>query len=138
MLSGHMTTLYDGDTLHAFARFKKKPEGTVTLKASLENGKTFTQSIDTRETAFVKIEKDLPDTLARLAAACEIRSMIELEDTAALAVKYQLISPQTNYLAIEVKVEDEKTGDLPALRKTPQMLAAGRNRESTIQHFNGL
>jgi Ca-activated chloride channel family protein len=31
----------------------------------------------------------------------------------------------TNYLAIDVKAEDEKAGDLPVLRKTPQMLAAG-------------
>ena len=67
---------------------------------------------------FAKTETDLPNTLARLAAACEIRSMIELKETAALAVKYQLTSPQTNYLAIEVKAEDEKAGDLPALRKT--------------------
>jgi len=60
-----------------------------------------------------------------LAAACEIRSLTELKETAALAVKYQLMSPQTNYLAIEAKTEDEKAGDLPALRKASQMLAAG-------------
>ncbi len=132
VLSRKLNTLYDGDTLHAFARFQKKPEGTVTLTASLENGETFTQTIDTRKTAFVKTETDLPDTLARLTAACEIQSMIEPKETAALAVKYQLMSPQTNYLAIEVKAEDEKAGDLPALRKTTQVLAAGWGGTGTV------
>jgi len=35
------------------------------------------------------------------------------------------MSRHTNYLAIDVKADGKKVQTLPALRKTPQMLAAG-------------
>jgi Ca-activated chloride channel family protein len=40
----HITSVYDGDTLHVFGRFKKKPDGDVELRAELENGEIFTPS----------------------------------------------------------------------------------------------
>ena len=72
-----------------------------------------------------KHRPNLPGTTARMAAAYEIRTMDDPKEIAALGVKYQLMSRYTNYLAIDVKADSEKAGDLPALRKTPQMLAAG-------------
>jgi Ca-activated chloride channel family protein len=42
------------------------------------------------------------------------------------------MTQHTNYLAIDVKADDEKAGDLPALRKTPQMLAAGWGGSGTV------
>ncbi|MBN1546542.1 MAG: hypothetical protein JW902_07785, partial [Syntrophaceae bacterium] len=71
-------------------------------------------------------------TTARMAAACEIRTMEDPKEIAALGEKYQLMSQFTNYLAIDVKAEGEKAGDLPALRKTPQMLAAGWGGSGTV------
>ncbi|MCK5679346.1 VWA domain-containing protein [bacterium] len=43
-------SLYDGDTLHAFAFFDEMPQGTTTLEMTLTNGQTFSQSatIDTQ------------------------------------------------------------------------------------------
>jgi len=67
----------------------------------------------------------LPRTTARMAAAFEMRALEDPGEIAALGVRYQLMSSYTNYLAIDVKSEGEKAGDLPALRKPPQMLAAG-------------
>ena len=60
-----------------------------------------------------------------MAAACEIRRLEDPKEVASLGVKYQLMSRFTNFLAIDVKAANEKAVDLPALRKTPQMLAAG-------------
>ena len=118
--------------MHVFGRFKEKPDGDVTLAAKLENGETFTQKISIRETSFYETMVDLPGTTARMAAACELKDLSDSKEIAALGVKYQLMTQHTNYLAIDVKADDEKAGDLPALRKTPQMLAAGWGGSGTI------
>ena len=116
MLSTQVNTVYDGDTLHAFARFQEKPDGSVILTAKLENGETVTQSITTRQASCSQSQPDLTGTLARMAAACEIRSLVASEEIAALAVKYQLMSRYTNYLALDVKADGEKARD-PDLKK---------------------
>jgi len=121
----HIDSIYDGDTLHVFGRFKEKPDGDVELKAKLENGETFAQKLPVRVKIFPETGTDLPGTTARMAAACEIKAMADSKEIAALGVKYQLMTRYTNYLAIDVKAASEKAEDLPALRKTPQMLAAG-------------
>jgi Ca-activated chloride channel homolog len=128
----HIGSVYDGDTLHVFARFKEKTDGDVELKAKLENGETFTQKLTLQVKAHTETGTELPGTTARMAAACEIRAMVDSKEIAALGVKYQLMSRWTNYLAIDVRAENEKAGDLPAFRKTPQMLAAGWGGSGTV------
>jgi Ca-activated chloride channel family protein len=128
----HIGSIYDGDTLHVFGRFKEKPDGDVELKAKLENGETFAQKLPLRVKTFSETETDLPRTTARMAAACEIKAMVGSKEIVAVGVKYQLMTRYTNYMAIDVKAESEKAQDLPALRKTPQMLAAGWGGSGTI------
>jgi Ca-activated chloride channel family protein len=125
MFPEQVNTIYDGDTLHAFARFKEKPNCNVMLTAKLENGETLTQSLPVHQSSYSKNKDDLPSAIARMAAASEIKSLISAEETAQIAVKYQLMSRYTNYLTIDVKADGKKAQMLPALRKTPQMLAAG-------------
>jgi Ca-activated chloride channel family protein len=125
MFPEQVNTIYDGDTLHAFAQFRERPDGNVMLTAKLENGETLTQSLPVHQSSYSKNKDDLPATIARMAAASEIRFLISAEETAQIAVKYQLMSRHTNYLAIDVKADGKKAQTLPALRKTPQMLAAG-------------
>ena len=134
----HIRTVYHGDTLHVFGRFKKSPEGEVELRADLENGETYVRRLPVMSRAHGQAPAGLPGTTARMAAMSEIRSMEAPEQTAALAVKYQLMSRFTNYLAIDVKADGEKAGDLPALRKTPQMLAAGWGGAGTVQEQMGM
>jgi len=55
----------------------------------------------------------------------DFSKLFNVNEIKSLALKYQLMSRHTNYLAIDVRPENEKAEDLPALRKTPQMLAAG-------------
>ena len=83
------------------------------------------QKLTIGEISFPETETDMPGTVARMAAACELKSLTDPQEIAALAVKYQLMSRQTDYLVIDVKADGRKAVGLPELRKTPQMLAAG-------------
>jgi Ca-activated chloride channel family protein len=132
MLPTQVNTVYDGDTLHAFAQFRERPDGNVMLTAKLENGETLTQSLPVHQSSYSKNKDNLPCTIARMAAASEIKSLVSAEKTAQIAVKYQLMSRHTNYLAIDVKADGKKAQTLPALRKTPQMLAAGWGGTGTV------
>lgn len=127
-----INTVYDGDTLHVFGRFVIRPEGDIELQVLLENGEQITQKLSLQPRACTRQQTKFPATTARMAAACELRGMKDPEQIAKLAVKYQLISRFTNYLAIDVKADGEKAADLPVLRKTPQMLAAGWGGSGTV------
>jgi Ca-activated chloride channel family protein len=133
-----ISAVYDGDTLHVFGRFRESPEGEVELRADLENGGTFVQRLPLKSREHVQTPTGLPGATARMAAMSEIRALDDPRQIAALGVKYQLMSRFTNCLAIDVKAEGEKAGDLPALRKTPQMLAAGWGGSGTVQMEMGV
>jgi hypothetical protein len=71
-----------------------------------------------------------PEDWLRIAAATRIRELLAQDESAldveatALALKHQLMSPFTNYLFVQQRTEDAAK-DLPELRQTPSMLAAG-------------
>ena len=132
MFPAHIGSIYDGDTLHVFGRFKEKPDGNVMLRAKLENGEIFSQEMPMREKSFIETKDRLPGTTARIAADSEIKAMSDSKEVAAVGVKYQLMTRHTNYLAIDVRAEGKKAKDLPAIRKTPQMLAAGWGGSGTV------
>jgi Ca-activated chloride channel family protein len=124
-LPAQIASIFDGDTLHLFGRFKVEPEGDIQLQADLENGETYIQALPLRAKTDSGPGTDVAGTTSRMAAACEIRTMADAEKIAALGVQYQLMSRHTNYLAIDVKEAEGKAKALPSLRITPQMLAAG-------------
>jgi Ca-activated chloride channel family protein len=118
--------IYDGDTLHVFGRFSTKPRGPVSLTIAMADGRNVSQSITLAED--IAADEKL---LARMAIA---RSLTRRDpaEAAALAVHYQLISPWSNYLVVDVRDEAKKSDQLPALRKVPQMLAAGWGGSSLV------
>jgi len=117
--------IYDGDTFHIFARFSEKPSGRVTLNLTLPDGRTLCQSANISGQAFTAEGwQELPATVARLAIHEALADESEADATE-LALKYQLVSPYTNYLVVAARAEGEKALGLPVLRKTPHMLAAG-------------
>lgn len=133
MIPEQIASIYAGDTLHAFARFDEKPAGDVELRADLENGEPFAQKLHIQTGDQWTVSGAVPGTTSRMAAAVEIRSLSDVEPIEALAVKYQLMSPHTNYLAIDVRSEKERAEDLPELRQTPQMMAAGWGGAGTVK-----
>jgi Ca-activated chloride channel family protein len=125
MIPSKLNTAFDGDTIFAFARFRKRPGGNVTLTAQIENGETLTQVATPSRDSACDNTAVIPGTLARMAAAAEMKSLSDSRKLSEIAIKYQLISRYTNYLAIDVKADKEKAADLPVIRKVPQMMTAG-------------
>jgi Ca-activated chloride channel family protein len=108
IITERIASIFAGDTLHTFARFNEKPAGEVELRADLENGEPFAQKLSIQTGDQWTVSGTIPGTTSRMAAAIEIRSLSDDRLIEALAVKYQLMSPQTNFLAIDVRAEKEK------------------------------
>lgn len=119
-----LEAVYDGDTVHVFARFPEPPTGEAVLEVTLADGRTLTQRAVLRPAPAAEAGEG-PSTLARLARVRELKALTDAEAGAALAVCYQLMSPWTGYVVVAERAEDEKASELPALRKVPHMLAAG-------------
>ena len=132
-----LPAVFDGNTLHVFAFFTEKHNGKVALEMTLSNGQSYTQSVMLPDDILENIEDGvLPGTLARIA----IQRSLGNEDKSSgvdLALKYQLISPWTNYLVLAERAESEKerSRGIPALRKVPQMLAAGWHGTGRVARF---
>lgn len=120
--------VYDGDTVNIFAFFDRQPEGVVSLSMPLANEQITLQSIVLDGQV---VPGDIPGSLTRMARN-EILKEKDVEDMAADAVCYQLISRCTNFLVVDAKADVSKTGELPVLRKVPQMLAAGWGGAGTV------
>jgi Ca-activated chloride channel family protein len=118
---------FAGDTIHAFARFSEPPAGTVACDIKTTDGHTFSQTIELCPPSPEQTENTIlsVDALARMAIWGALPETTNEQEATALAVRYQLISPHTNYLAIVTRAEQARSTSLPQLRKVPQMLAAG-------------
>jgi len=123
--------VFSGDTVHVFAHFKDKPEGEVGIRIRLtDHGKW-------KEKFPVKLmpgngTEESTSSLARLAAATGLPEIGHEQEATAMAVKYQLMSPWTNFLVVDELPEGERKKELPALRQVPHMLAAGWGGMGTV------
>ena len=114
--------VFEGDTVIASALFDRPAiTGDVTLEIETDGGDVFRQQVammNPRESA------DRTSTVARLAAAARVN---QLDRASGLeqALRYQLVSPWTNWLVVAARPDGEKALDIPALRKVPQTMAAG-------------
>lgn len=117
----NLGTLFSGDTKHVFASFAMPPEGNASLVLELDSGEKLTQEIRLIRNEVVG------DSIQRMAASSRIKGVeAEFPELAEkLALDYQLVTKQTNYLILELRDEDRKAEDLPELAKVNQMLAAG-------------
>ena len=115
-------TVYAGDTLHVFGWQAAAPAGDVTLVVALEDGRTVSQSMaPSREPVNLNGSSD---SLARIAAFHRLSALGE-DDARELAVHYQLITEHTSCVLVFDREDAEKSDEVPALRKVPQVLAAG-------------
>lgn len=116
--------VFDGDTVRAFAWHAERPEGTASLALRQTDGSTLHQTVRLESDQLPPNSSEAPSTLARLARYSRLQDLSVAEATQ-MALRYQLITPFTNFLIIHQRAEDSKSTDLPQLRKVPQMLAAG-------------
>jgi len=135
MIPEEIKSVYDGDTVYAFARFPEKPAGSVRMDISAENGHAFSEEIKIEGVVEPGTEistDNIPGTIARLAAHEEMVGQTDTTKNLDIAIRYQLMSEYTNYLVIDARADTEKAKDLPVLRKVPQMLAAGWGGTGTV------
>lgn len=130
------STVFDGDTVHAFFLLKTVPAGPVRLTGVRTSGDA------PEEIACVEFSTIVEpgDTLSRVAASLRLRTTrfngldgIE-QSPMQLAVAYQLVTDQTNFLLIHERAEEEKPTDMPDLHKVAQMLPAGWGGTGSVSY----
>ena len=120
-------SVFDGDTVNLFAMARLIPSGAVRLMARVADGNELVEIGNAQFNNTVQHE----DTLSRMAVADRLqRKNTDLlvgtkAFTRDLAIAYQLVTDQTNFLLIHERAEQDKPKEMPELHKVSQMLAAG-------------
>ncbi|MBZ4211636.1 MAG: VIT and VWA domain-containing protein [Rhodoferax sp.] len=109
--------LFDGETVHVFAQLAAPPTAAPSLRWQAQG-----QRGEARADA---LGIEALRTVARMAGARRMVEAPSSEEALALALKYQLVSTQTNLILVHVRAEEDKAIGLPALQQVDQMLAAG-------------
>jgi hypothetical protein len=113
-------TLFAGDTVNVFAGFGSQGPARLNYKGGAAG-------------AVSAVQAELPD-VPRLAAQARIDILDEEQQKLALALQYQLLTPQTTFLVVAERLA--KAEDLPELVKVPQMLAAGMFEKAESRDFS--
>ena len=122
-----LPSVFDGDTVNVFALFEQEPTGRVRLLGRRSDNEV-PQEIGT---ATLPSQLEVADTLSRMAAAVHFHSASnklsigQPADAIRLAVDYQLVTDQTNFLLVHERPDGEKATDMPELQKVDQMVPAG-------------
>lgn len=130
-------SVFDGDTVNVFALLGQAPAGQVRLLGKRAEDEA-PQDIGCANFAG---ELEAADTLARMAAAVRLRSSdtnaltATTPDAAALAVAYQLVTDQTNFLLVHERTDGEKAIDMPELQKVQQLVPAGWGGMGKVRFF---
>lgn len=121
--------IYDGETVHSFALFDKKPEHGPTL--SWRSGETdYKDKVD-------QIEVFNNGDLARLGRACQMRESASDSEKLSIALKYQLVSKFTSLILVYERNEDDKIKGVPNVQQVPQMRAYGHGNYNTNSLVGG-
>lgn len=114
--------VFEGDTVIACAQFNATAlNASVVLEVETEQGEVTALELPLAASASAQPEHS---TVARLAAAERLKTLDKAAGTET-ALRYQLVSPWSNWLVIAERPEGEKAQDMPTLRKVPHTLAAG-------------
>ena len=119
---------FPGETLHVFAAFAQPPRGRASLTATSGHG-VVAVSCELLQ------QVEGPTALDRIAAAERIKSSTP-EDALQLALHYQLVTDQTNLVAVHERADGVLLTELPYLQNVPQMLAAGWGATSSVRHLS--
>jgi Ca-activated chloride channel homolog len=109
--------VFDGETLHVWARLERPLQAAPTLHWSTAGA--------TGQDHAHQLQADASGTTARLCGARQADSLTSAEDKLALALRYQLVTRQTSLFLVHQRAEGEKAEGLPALEQIRHMMAAG-------------
>lgn len=110
--------LYAGDTLHAFALLKSKPEKAPALYWNNDAEHCYVKD------SMKEVDAASADTLVRLGGAKRMAEAGTPEEARELALKYQVVGEHSALFLLHGRGE-AKMAVLPQLHQVPQMLAAG-------------
>jgi len=135
-----LPAVFVDDTVNVYALLRQPPAGTVRLLGKLSE-KASPQEIGCADLA---VEAEAADTLSRMAAAVRLQSTQGDEnliggapDAVQLALDYQLVTDQTNFLLVHERQDSDKATDMPEFRKMAQMIPAGWAGTSSIRATRG-
>ena len=130
--SGQLGPIFAGDTIHTVAWFDSLPQGNCVL--TLHDGE---QEIGHQAVSLDrKIEGADAGVLRGVAAHTLIGDTVDAAKAGELAVRYGLLTAHTHLLLVAER--DEKLDGQPALRKVPQLLAAGWSGTGSIEERQSL
>lgn len=115
--SRDLSPLFYGETMHVFAGFDGPAPATARLTWLGAQGQG-------ESAATVPMLEAGGDTLARMAAAARMAAMAKPERDA-LALRYQLVTENTNLIVVHERAAHAQATEPPVLHAVPQMLAAG-------------
>ncbi len=123
--------LFDKDNVHVFALLPQKLEGVLRIEVQHEDAEL------SELAALVSLDGSLVDetSLSRVVANERILNLEPVFDhvrAQELAVDYQLITNQTNFILVHQRDEENKAKEMPSLSQVKQMLAAGWGGTSTV------
>ena len=130
---GEVETMYAGDTLHVFGWLREPPTGKVGLVMTFEDGRTVTQKVSI--SAKLADSEELLTDLPRVAVHTRLPTL-ESKEATELAGRYQLVTEHTSCVLVFERDEDQKSGEVPALRKVLQILAAGWGGMGSVECCN--
>ena len=130
------TSVFDGDALSVHALLPHHVVGEVRLWGMVDGHS------DPQEISRASLPERLADTdtVSRLVASVRIQSLpcgehkIADSKATALAEKYQLVTPHTNFLLVHERAEADKARDMPTLHKVAQMMPAGWGGLGSVNH----
>lgn len=117
----HLEDVFDGDTTHAFAWLPAGAHGDLRIDLRQGDGTRFTECLPVVRLDGAARREAHP--VARVAAYAWARS--DAAQAESIALRYQLVTEQTDLLVVHERAEDEKATELPTLRTVEHMLAAG-------------
>jgi Ca-activated chloride channel family protein len=124
--------LFDRDNVHVFALLPQKSEGVLRIEVQYEDS----EMLELVEVVSLDGAQADETSLSRVVANERILCLEPLFDhvrAQELALDYQLITSQTNFILLHRRDEENKANEMPTLNQVKQMLAAGWGGTSTVR-----
>ena len=123
-----------GETIHLYAQLDSALEGNTPSVPNIRYSVAQQQHSVQAHT----MDVDTSGVGTKLAGAQWLREAVDEALIEALALRYQLVSAQTNFILVHERAEGDKAEGMPMLEKISQMQAAGWGGASSARDYLGI